>query len=57
MQTHFRPGIIIGRDSTKVLVEQLVAIDARRASETVGRVTIEEMWAIDEALSLVVGLH
>lgn len=57
MQTHFRPIVTIGRDSTKVLVEQMAAIDVRRASETVGQVSIEEMWAIDDALTLVVGLH
>jgi mRNA interferase MazF len=56
-QTHFRPAIIIERESTKVLVEQLIAIDARRASEIVGHVSTEEMWAIDDALAVVVGLH
>lgn len=57
IQTHFRPLILIESESTKVLVEQLVAIDVRRASERVGQVSVEEMWAIDDALSLVVGLH
>jgi mRNA-degrading endonuclease toxin of MazEF toxin-antitoxin module len=42
---------------TKVLVEKLGAIDARRASEMVGRVSEEEMWAIDDALTLVIGLR
>jgi mRNA interferase MazF len=56
-QTHFRPEIVIERESTKVLVEQLAAIDARRASEIVGHVSTEEMWSIDDALALVVGLH
>lgn len=55
--TLFRPSITMGNRATKVLVEQLVAIDARRASERVGQVSVEEMWAIDDALSLVVGLH
>jgi len=57
LQTHFRPPITLGRESTKVLVEQLAAIDVRRASEVVGRVSVEEMWAIDDALTLVVGLN
>jgi mRNA-degrading endonuclease toxin of MazEF toxin-antitoxin module len=57
IQTHFRPVITIGRDATKVLVEQLGAVDVRRASERVGQVSVEEMWAIDDALTLVVGLH
>jgi mRNA interferase MazF len=57
MQTLFRPVITIGKDATKVLIEQLVAIDVRRATEKIGQITVEEMWAIDDALSLVVGLH
>jgi mRNA interferase MazF len=56
LQTHFRPVIAIGRETTKVLVEQLAAIDVRRANENVGRVSVEEMWAIDDALALVLGL-
>lgn len=57
IQTHFRPQITIARETTKVLVEQLAAVDVRRASEVVGRVSVEELWAIDEALALAVGLH
>lgn len=57
LQTHFRPIITIERESTKVLVEQLVAIDVGRANECVGRVSVEDMWAINDALALVVGLH
>jgi mRNA-degrading endonuclease toxin of MazEF toxin-antitoxin module len=57
IQTQFRPVITIGGDATKVLVEQLGAVDVRRASERVGQVSVEELWAIDDALTLVVGLH
>jgi mRNA interferase MazF len=57
ISTYFRPAITIGRESTKVLVEQLAAIDVRRASDVVGHVSVEDMWMIDEALTLVVGLH
>jgi mRNA-degrading endonuclease toxin of MazEF toxin-antitoxin module len=39
------------------LVEQLTAVDVRRASELVGHVSVEEMWTIDEALTLVLGLN
>lgn len=56
LQTHFRPIISIGNEPTKVLVEQLTAVDVRRANTIVGRATIEEMWMIDEALELVLGL-
>jgi len=55
--TQFRPVVKIGGDTTKVLVEQLGAVDVRRASEKVGQVSVEEMWAIDDAVTLVVGLH
>ena len=57
MATHFRPVVTIGSATTRVLVEQLAAVDVRRVSEPVGRVSVEEMWAVDEALSLVVGLN
>jgi mRNA interferase MazF len=52
----FRPEIIIGRDVTKVLVEQLGAVDATRLGDLVGHVTPQEMWGIDEALLTVLGL-
>jgi hypothetical protein len=35
----------------------MAAVDVRRTSEAVGRLSVEEMWAVDDALSLVVGLH
>ena len=57
LNTHFRPVIALKSEQTKVLVEQLTAIDVRRASDVVGHVTIEELWTIDEAVALVVGLH
>lgn len=57
LQTHFRPVINVGNEPTKVLVEQLTAVDVRRASELVGHVSVEEMWTIDEALTLVLGLN
>jgi len=57
LQTHFRPSITIQHDTTKVLVEQLSAVDRRRVGDRIGQVSIEEMWAIDDALALVVGLH
>jgi mRNA interferase MazF len=56
MATHFRPVVTVGSATTRVLVEQLAAVDVRRVSEPIGRVSVEEMWAVDEALSLV-GLH
>ena len=52
----FRPEIVLDEDATKVLVEQVGAVDATRLGDLVGRVTPEEMWGIDEALLTVFGL-
>lgn len=52
----FRPEIGIGDQSTRVLVEQLGAVDATRLGELVGHVSPEEMWGIDEGLMTVLGL-
>lgn len=52
----FRPEIALGDDATKVLVEQLGAVDATRLGDLVGHVSPQEMWGIDEALLAVLGL-
>ena len=52
----FRPEITVGEDATKVLVEQLGAVDATRLGDLVGHTSPEEMWGIDEALLTVLGL-
>ncbi|MCA1670775.1 MAG: type II toxin-antitoxin system PemK/MazF family toxin [Actinobacteria bacterium] len=52
----FRPEIAIGEQSTRVLVEQLGAVDATRLGELVGHASPEEMWGFDEALTTVLGL-
>lgn len=52
----FRPEITVGSEATKVLVEQLGAVDATRLGELVGHTSPEEMWGIDEALLAVLGL-
>jgi mRNA interferase MazF len=54
--TSFRPQIVVEDQTTKVLVEQLGAVDATRLGDLVGHVTAEEMWGIDEALLTVLGL-
>ena len=53
----FRPQVTIESQPTRVLIEQMAAVDVSRTSEAIGRLSVEEMWAVDEALSLVVGLH
>jgi mRNA interferase MazF len=54
--TSFRPEIVAEGKTTKVLVEQVGAVDATRLGDLVGHVTAEELWGIDEALLTVLGL-
>jgi mRNA interferase MazF len=53
----FRPEAEIAGETTRVLVEQVGAVDARRLGELAGHLTHEEMWGVDEALLAVLGLH
>ena len=53
----FRPKIDLLGKTTRVLVEQVGAIDASRLGELVGRVSPEQQWGIDEALLTVLGLR
>jgi mRNA interferase MazF len=52
----FRPEILLAGETTRVLVEQLGAVDVQRLGRRAGRVTNEELWDIDEALATVLGL-
>ena len=52
----FRPEIVVAGDTTRVLVEQVGAVDAQRLARRVGRLGVEELWAVDEALATVLGL-
>jgi mRNA interferase MazF len=52
----FRPEVAVAGDSTRVLVEQLGAVDVQRLGRRVGTLAAEEMWAVDEALATVLGL-
>ena len=53
----FRPEAEIAGETTRVLVEQVGAVDARRLGELAGHLTHEEMWGVDEALLAVLGLR
>jgi mRNA interferase MazF len=53
----FRPEVDVAGQSTRVLVEQLGAVDAQRLGTRVGQLTAEEMWAVDDALATVLGLN
>ena len=52
----FRPEVEVAGGSTRVLVEQLGAVNVQRLGRCVGSLTAEEMWSIDDALVVVLGL-
>ena len=52
----FRPEIEVAGETTRVLVEQLRAVDLERLDDLAGRVTSTEQRSIDEALALVLDL-
>ena len=52
----FRPEIEIGGTATRVLVEQLGAVDVTRLGRLTGHLSTEELWSVDEALMTVLGL-
>ena len=52
----FRPEVEVAGDLTRVWVEQFGAVDVQRLGRRVGRLTAEELWSVDEALVVVLGL-
>ena len=53
----FRPEIDLLGESTRILVEQMGAIDVGRLGDLVGRLSPEQQWGIDEALLTILGLR
>lgn len=53
----FRPEIEVDNTRTKVLVEQVGAIDMGRLGELAGHLSPEEQWGVDAALLTVFGLN
>ena len=53
----FRPEIEVGGAVTRVLVEQLGAVDIQRLGKRVGQLAVDETWALDDALATVLGLN
>lgn len=53
----FRPEIKIEGTPTKVLVEQIGAVDVGRLGDLAGYLTPEEQWGMDSALLTVLGLN
>ena len=52
----FRPEVEIDGVLTRVLVEQLRAVDLERLDRHAGRLTLEQQRAVDAALELVLAL-
>ncbi len=52
----FRPEVEIAGETTRVLVEQIGAVAARRLGRLSGHLSPEEMWGVDEALMTVLDL-
>jgi mRNA interferase MazF len=52
----FRPEIDIDGTSTRVLVEQVGAVDLQRIGDLAGHLSPEEQWGVDAALLTVLGL-
>ena len=53
----FRPEITFNGQRTRVLVEQIGAVDASRLGSLEGHLTREEQWGVDEAQLAVLGLR
>jgi mRNA interferase MazF len=52
----FRPEIDVAGQQTRVMVEQLRALDVGRLDDFEGHLSASEMRAVDEALALVLAL-
>jgi mRNA interferase MazF len=57
LSASFRPEVEVGGEPTRVMVEQLRALDIRRLDDLAGRLDAGEMREVDEALSLVLALR
>ena len=53
----FRPVIEIDGNQTKVLVEQIGAVDVSRLGDIAGHLSPEEQWGVDTAILTVLGLN
>jgi mRNA interferase MazF len=52
----FRPEVEVAGELTRVLVEQLGAVDATRLGDLAGQLSPAEMWGVDMALETVLDL-
>ena len=56
MPASFRPVIELEGTETRVLVEQTTVVDPQRLGRSAGRLDPDELRAVDQALSLVLGI-
>ena len=52
----FRPEVTVARAPTRVLTDQLTAVDRSRLGASAGTLTWEELTEVDKAIQLVLGL-
>jgi mRNA interferase MazF len=52
----FRPTIVVESRQTRVVVEQTTVVDPQRLGRSAGRLEAGELRAVDDALSLILGL-
>ena len=52
----FRPEIEVAGTRTKVLIEQMGAVDVSRLGDNAGPLSAEEQWSVDAAILTVLGL-
>jgi mRNA interferase MazF len=52
----FRPEIEVAGTRTRVLVEQLGAVDPQRLGDSLGLISHDELRAVDQATAVVLGL-
>jgi mRNA interferase MazF len=53
----FRPEVRIGGTATRVLADQLRAVDAGRLGRSAGRLDASELYAVDRALATMLSLN
>lgn len=53
----FRPRIQLDGDTTSILTDQLRAVDCSKLGDSAGRLSADEISALDDALELVLGLR
>ncbi len=56
MPASFRPVIELEGAETRVLVEQTTVVDPRRLGRSAGRLDPDELRAVDQALTLLLGI-